>query len=189
MTKSLIYSRTGDNGTSALLNGERLSKAAPIFDAIGSLDELNCLLGIALAELNDNRELKDVRQNIIWIQKILFSIGAVLADSSSIGNSSIFSEQILKMEQVIDSLDEEVGPLKNFILPGGSKGGAYLHLARSVCRRMERDAIRSEITIPYEIFAFVNRLSDLLFVLARATNFRLNTREKIWRGSSESPFN
>ena len=168
-----IYTRTGDDGTSGLVDGSRCNKAEPRFDAIGSVDELNSALGLAAIALVGSEH----ESAIARIQNDLFDLGADLATP---GSDFAPSEMVLRivpaqvdwLEQAIDGLNERLAPLTSFILPGGSEAAARVHLARSIARRAERDAVglaKGEPVNPTAI-AYLNRLSDYLFVLARAVN-------------------
>lgn len=168
-----IYTKTGDDGTTGLPGGARVSKDSPRINAYGSLDELNALLGVVC-----NSSLPEpVRKILIRVQDDLFAIGTMLAshdgsgDKSS-GISGIADADIQALENDIDMCETRLPPLNQFLLPGGSAAGALLHLARAVARRTERCCValaRSENIAP-EILHYLNRLSDLLFMLARLVN-------------------
>jgi cob(I)alamin adenosyltransferase len=177
-----IYTKTGDTGETSLFDNSRVSKADARVDAYGEVDELNAVLGAARAAGLDG----DLSSVIEAIQRELFAVGARLADpsariSSRITKAAVTAEAIERLEQTIDRLETEVPPLRRFILPGGSSAGALLHLARTVCRRAERrvvalgpDAVESAVIV------YLNRLSDLLFVMARAANHRVAVSEIEW---------
>ena len=177
-----IYTKTGDTGETSLFDNSRVSKADPRVDAYGEVDEVNACLGAAIAALGDG----DIASVLVTIQKDLFAVGARLADPSSriadrVAKAAITTQRIELLEATIDRLDVELPPLRRFILPGGSTAGALLHLARTVCRRAERrviglgpDAVESGVII------YLNRLSDLLFVMARAVNHRAGIPETEW---------
>lgn len=168
-----IYTRTGDDGTSGLVDGSRASKADPRFDAIGSVDELNSALGLAAVALAGGPH----EAALARIQNDLFDLGADLATP---GEDFTPSEMVLRivpaqvewLEREIDRLNESLEPLRSFILPGGSEASARVHLARALARRAERDAVRLGATasVNPSALAYLNRLSDYLFVLARAVN-------------------
>jgi cob(I)alamin adenosyltransferase len=177
-----IYTRKGDQGTTGLGGGQRVPKDAPRVNAYGTVDELNSAIGVALAHGLSAR----LAEVLPVIQNELFHLGSDLcfieADKSTYQLPQIEEQHIKKLEQVIDELNEVVGPLKNFILPGGSIGAANLHLARTVCRRAERDVIalsRSEPVGPF-VIKYLNRLSDALFVMARYENKQQDTPEPLW---------
>lgn len=175
-----VYTRTGDKGQTSLVGGDRVSKSSPRVCAYGDVDELNSALGIVIKETVDD-ELKDL---IKVIQNDLFIIGAELASPPELNVPRISEERVNDLESVIDKLLEELEPLKEFILPGGSGGAPYLHLARTVCRRAERTvvALMEEEKIAGKeiggnVLIYINRLSDLLFVMARIENSRLKFKE------------
>lgn len=175
-----IYTKQGDKGETRLFGGQKVSKDDQRIKAYGTVDELNSILGIAILECK-SEELKEVLGSI---QSELFNIGADLATPLEDEKKSIIKRidetYINRLEQLIDKYEEKLPVLKNFILPGGSKGSAYLHLARTVCRRAEREvvALMKDVEINNQIEVYLNRLSDLLFVLARVEN-RVNGIEDI----------
>ena len=168
-----IYTRTGDDGTSGLVDGSRCNKAEPRFEAIGSVDELNSALGLAAVALAGSEHVAALAR----IQNDLFDLGADLATPGSDFAPSEMALRILpsqaeRLEREIDALNEGLAPLTSFILPGGSEAAARLHVARSAARRAERDTValaKGEPVNPAAV-AYLNRLSDFLFVLARAVN-------------------
>jgi len=170
-----IYTRTGDDGTTGLIGNERRSKADARIAAIGAVDELNAALGIARCE-----DAAAIGEALARIQNDLFDLGADLATPSDPGKSGdalrITGEQIGWLETEIDRLNEELQPLRSFVLPGGSALSAALHFARTLARRAEREVVRLA-EIPHEavnpaVPRYLNRLSDLLFVMARSANDR-----------------
>ena len=176
-----IYTKFGDTGESVLYGGTRLGKDAPQFEAIGTVDELNAYIGYTQTLIGD----PDLSQLLGRIQNHLFAVGADLATPTTHTNASemrISGDFTTEMEAAIDTLSEELPPLRNFILPGGCPAGAILHIARAVCRRSERCVVRlsRETDINMEIVRSLNRLSDLLFVLARTVNRRAHASEPIW---------
>lgn len=166
-----IYTKTGDKGLTALLGGTRVHKDAPRIQAYGEVDELNALLGLVVVECPH----EPIRKTIGEIQVALFSLGAQLA--SPTGDSKvevITAKHVDSLERQIDVITETLAPLKNFILPGGTRTGALLHCARTVCRRAERNTVHL-MQLPGEsvdqwVLIYLNRLSDFLFVLARLAN-------------------
>jgi cob(I)alamin adenosyltransferase len=178
-----IYTRTGDGGETSLFGGTRVSKDAPRVTAYGDVDEVNACLGVARAQ----GELPgDVTEILERIQIDLFAIGARLADparkiAGRVTKAAVSDADIQRLEDWIDRFEGELPPLRRFILPGGSRAGALLHLSRTVCRRAERSivALGSDNVDPH-LLAYVNRLSDLLFVLARAVNHRAGQSEVEW---------
>lgn len=176
-----IYTKFGDTGETALYGGTRVGKDAPRIEAIGTVDELNAYVGYAQTLIDD----RDLSELIARIQNHLFAVGADLATPTTHKKAPelrISEDFTTEMETAIDTLSAELPPLKNFILPGGCAAGAILHIARVVCRRSERRVVHlaSETEINPEIVRSLNRLSDLLFVLARTVNCRAETSEPIW---------
>lgn len=173
-----IYTRTGDDGTSGLVDGSRLSKGDALFAAIGDVDELNSLIGVANLVL-DRADVMARRLTVI--QNDLFDLGADLATPAGAGNDPfapgemalrIIAEQVTRLEVEIDDMNVALAPLTSFILPGGSAAAAHLHVARSVARRAERSAVAAagERALNPSALAYLNRLSDWLFVAARVAN-------------------
>ena len=166
-----IYTKTGDDGTTGLYGGERVAKDSLRVECYGTVDELNSVLGLANVEsLTDT-----VNQLLSEIQNKLFTIGGELAtptNRSELNKVKLVNKDILLLEESIDKYEEKLEPLKQFILPGGSKGASLLHYARSVCRRTERlvSSLSKMEKISDIILIYLNRLSDLLFVLARFEN-------------------
>jgi len=174
---SKIYTRTGDDGTTGLANGERVDKADPRVAAFGDVDETNSALGLLLAE----PELSSaVRAPLERIQHELFEIGAEL---SLPGYVKIGAEHVTQLERDLDGLNEDLPPLKEFVLPGGTRAAAACHLARTICRRAERSAWQaSKITaLNPDLLRYLNRLSDLLFVMARWLARQNGGQETLWR--------
>ena len=176
-----IYTRTGDKGETGLVGGARVPKDSLRVDAYGSVDELNSVLGIARAFLHD-RELDDL---LAELQKDLFVVGADLAstgDGQQRNVPRITAEKIAAMERTIDKFEAELSPLKAFILPGGGVAGSLLHNARTVARRAERRVVTlSKVeAINEQMVPYMNRLSDLLFVMARVANHRENKADIEW---------
>lgn len=178
-----IYTRTGDNGTTGLLGGQRLSKDAPRVEAYGSVDELNAHIGLALTHLRGHARVSEMLQQV---QNTLFVIGSELATPA--GHKPpvepVSDSQVQELEGWIDELEQALPPLRHFILPGGSAAAAVLHVARTVCRRTERRVVALFHTEPgnMHIITYVNRLSDLLFVMARAVNAAEGVEDVIWDG-------
>ncbi len=177
-----IYTRTGDAGETGMLSGGRASKAHPRFHAVGTVDELNAILGLALAA-GVERSITEALQRV---QRELFTLGADLATPAETEASwvqRITDAQVTRLEVDIDAWEAELPPLKQFILPGGGMAGAFLHQARTVCRRAERWAValNTEERLNPEALRYLNRLSDWLFVLARWVNLRSGQTESPWR--------
>ena len=177
-----IYTKTGDAGETSLFDNSRVSKADARVDAYGEVDELNACLGAARAAGVD----PDIGRVVESIQRDLFAVGARLADPSSriaerVTKAAVSDAQVLLLEQTIDRLESELPPLRRFILPGGSAAGALLHLARTVCRRAERRVVGLGAgAADATVVIYLNRLSDLLFVMARAVNHRAGAPETEW---------
>lgn len=184
MTALRIYTRTGDEGETGLFAGGRVSKASPRVDAYGAVDELNASLGVALTQLRDD----GVRRMAGSIQPDLFVLGSHLATPPTRPGRrrpalpSLTEGRVAEMERWIDAAEEELPELDAFILPGGTPGGAQLHLARTVCRRAERrvTALAAAEAVDAWIVVYLNRLSDLLFELARLENHRAGAPEVRW---------
>jgi cob(I)alamin adenosyltransferase len=184
-----IYTRTGDSGDTALFDGTRVSKADPRVAAYGDVDELSAWLGLARAAAGDG----EVADMLAQVQRDLFALGARLADpahriAGRVTKAAISAADVSRLEGWIDGFDAELPPLRRFILAGGSPAGAALHVARTVCRRAERRAVllASELAVEPAVLAYLNRLSDLLFVAARLANFRALREEPLWDPSSGS---
>ncbi|PNU03630.1 cob(I)yrinic acid a,c-diamide adenosyltransferase [Novosphingobium guangzhouense] len=172
-----IYTRTGDDGTTGLVDGSRLPKHATRMEAIGAVDETNCAIGVAIAALNGTQHAP----TLTHIQNDLFDLGADLATPAAPGGEDftpsemtlrIVPAQVEWLEKAIDAINENLSPLRSFILPGGSEGAARVHVARASARAAERRATalaQTDATNPAAL-AYLNRLSDYLFVLARAVN-------------------
>jgi len=176
-----LYTRTGDTGETSLFAQDRVSKADPRVDAYGEIDELNAWLGFIVASKPD----PDIERELQQIQRDLFAVGAQLADpAQKLGahrwKAFIKDDDVIRLEQIIDRLDTEVPPLQHFILPGGSPAGASLHIARTVCRRAERRIVALAPPVEPILITYVNRLSDLLFAMARAVNHRAALPETEW---------
>jgi cob(I)alamin adenosyltransferase len=182
-----IYTKTGDAGETGLFAGPRVRKDDPRIEAYGEVDELNTVLGLARAE----RLADGIDALLARIQNQLFDLGAELAtpDPARRGADAIDSAAIAFLEAAIDAHDEPLAPLKTFILPGGVRGAAALHLARAVCRRAERRTITLRHTPGEDVsplaICYLNRLSDLLFVLARYVNFAAGTGDVLWHSSRQ----
>ena len=178
-----IYTRTGDQGSTTLYGNVRVSKCDLRISACGSIDELNALLGLARAEGLPSRCAEVVRR----LQNQLFELGAELAtpDPVALGTAMLQPEDIGQQETIIDELEQHLPPLTAFILPGGCKAAAELHLARCVCRRAEREivALGQTTNLREIVLEFVNRTSDLLFVLARTANLSAGIAAVPWMKS------
>jgi len=174
---SKIYTRTGDDGTTGLASGERIDKCDVRVEAFGSIDELNSALGLLLAEPELPAE---IRTPLVRIQNELFELGGEL---SSPGYRGIVAEHVSRLESELDGLNEGLPPLKEFVLPGGNRSAAVCHVARTICRRAERRAWAAAkvATINADLLRYLNRLSDLLFVMARCLARRNGGEETLWQ--------
>jgi cob(I)alamin adenosyltransferase len=176
-----IYTRTGDTGETALFDGTRVSKADPRVEAYGEVDELNAWLGLVRAHAPD----AELDQMLEAIQRDLFALGARLADprhkiAERVEKAALGLDDVARLEQWIDRLETGLPPLRRFILAGGVPAGAMLHLSRAVSRRAERRMVALEPATDRVLVQYINRLSDLLFVMARAANHRAGVTETEW---------
>jgi len=173
---SKIYTRTGDAGTTGLGDGSRTAKNSPRIAAMGDVDELNSLLGVILCE-----ELpEEIRELLVGVQHDLFDLGGELCIP---GSALLKATQPARLEAAIDRYNEALGPLKEFILPGGTRAAALTHLARTVCRRAERltVALAADEPVSDAVRQYLNRLSDLLFVLGRWLNKAADRGDVLWQ--------
>jgi len=181
-----IYTRTGDAGTTGLFGGGRVDKDAPLVEAYGSVDELNACLGLARAELGSGQ----IQAWLAEVQGDLLTLGAELGCApqkrAHLGLKLIASEDASRLERFIDEAESALEPLRTFVLPGGSKAAACLHVARTVCRRAERRVLGAsrDGAVRPDLLVYLNRLSDFLFVLARRVNHDAGVAEVPWKPSS-----
>jgi len=182
-----IYTRTGDKGETGLFGGGRVSKTHPRVAAYGDIDELNSFLGAARAALREDPALGSVDEGLARVQAECFVIGAILAAPSEKAAKlpELDAASSKRLENEIDTWDKNLLPLKTFILPGGGRAGAALHVARAVSRRAERSVVSLSGTdaVPNEITIYLNRLSTWLFVAARFVNKETGHAETPWSGS------
>jgi cob(I)alamin adenosyltransferase len=176
-----LYTRTGDRGETSLFDGTRVRKTDPRVAAYGDVDELNAWLGLARSSGLD----ADLDAELVGLQRDLFALGAMLADpahkiAERVTKAALGENDVVRLERLIDRLDAEVPPLRRFILAGGGSPGAALHVARTVCRRAERGIVALDPAPDPVLLRYVNRLSDLLFVLARVVNVRAGVAELEW---------
>jgi cob(I)alamin adenosyltransferase len=176
-----LYTRTGDGGETSLFDGTRARKDDARVDAYGEVDELNAWLGFVRASRPD----ATIDEALLHIQRDLFALGAQLADPADklaprVTKAVIGDGDVARLEALIDRLEEGLPPLRRFILAGGTPGGAALHVARTVCRRAERRMVGLEPPVDPVLVRYVNRLSDLLFVMARFENHRGGAQEVEW---------
>ena len=183
MKKSIIYTRTGDAGTTSLVGGTRVPKTHLRLEAYGTIDELNAQLGLLATYLPEaSRDYRFLQR----VQHTLFAAGSQLATdahATPLHPASVITDgQVQAMEQEIDRLDEELPPLRAFVLPGGSRGAAVCHVCRTVCRRAERRILNlaQHTEISPQLLAYINRLSDYLFVLSRRMNHDAKKDEIFW---------
>lgn len=175
---SIIATRTGDDGTTGLGDGSRTGKDTLRIAALGDIDELNSAIGVALAEPTINPPLVlDMRV----VQSRLFDIGAELCIP---GHTALQAQDVAQLDEFLAHYNAALPPLREFILPGGTRPGALLHLARAICRRAERTvvALGREATVNAPVLQYLNRLSDLLFVMARRVNADLQVPDLYWTG-------
>lgn len=178
----MIYTGTGDKGTTSLVGGQRVSKAHQRIESYGTVDELNSFIGLLISSLDEQAD-KDF---LLFIQHKLFTIGSYLATDQEQTElkieSKVTPESIERIEREIDRVDAELPRMKNFVLPGGCRSASLAHVCRTVCRRAERQIYRLAETVPVEepVLVFMNRLSDYLFVLARKECIKNNGKEIIW---------
>ncbi len=177
-----IYTRTGDSGETGLFDGTRVPKSDARIAAFGDVDELGAWLGFARASGLD----ADLQSMLERIQRDLFAVGARLADpghriAGRVTKAAVTGEDVSRLESWIDELEAALPPLRRFILAGGSPAGAALHIARTICRRAERAVVALGAgTLEPDLLTYVNRLSDLLFVMARSANHRAHAPELEW---------
>ncbi len=174
-----IYTRSGDDGSTSLYSGERVSKTSLRVEACGTLDELNCVIGATRAASPTTQ----AENYLSTIQHHLFSLGADLATSGEKRpKARITSVEVKWLETEIDRMARELPPLRNFILPGGSAAAAQIHFSRAVCRRAERTVVKLSQSedVNRDALIFLNRLSDFLFILARYDNFLRGFTEEKW---------
>ena len=176
-----IYTKTGDAGQTSLFGGMRVSKSDPRVAAYGDVDELNAHLGLARINSND----AEIAAELLQLQRDLFALGAQLADphehiAARVSKAILQDADVARLEQLIDKLDAGLPPLRHFILAGGDRCGAVLHVARAVCRRAERGMVALDPAVDPVLLKYINRLSDLLFVLARTANRRAGVEDVPW---------
>jgi cob(I)alamin adenosyltransferase len=179
-----IYTKTGDAGDTGLFGGGRVPKDHPRVEAYGDVDELNAVIGMARAI----EAMPRIDELLVPIQRDLFAIGALLATPDRekmrqhLTKARVDEDRVAELERAIDDGDAELEPLRSFIVPGGSPKAAVLHVARTVCRRAERRVVslQSDTEMPAVVVIYLNRLSDLLFTLARIANTRAGVGEVTW---------
>jgi len=186
-----IYTRTGDDGTTSLFGGERVGKGNPRIDAYGTVDETNSIVGLARGHLEGEPGQDELDPVLGDLQEELFVLGADLATPLNAEPvvERIEERHVTALEDRIDRFDADLPSLDRFILPGGTPVGASLHSARTVCRRAERRSVEASTSTPIneQAIVYLNRLSDLFFVLARWANRQAGVREDTWGPSSAQP--
>lgn len=187
MKRSMIYTKTGDKGTTSLVGGTRVPKTHERLEAYGTVDELNAHLGLLLTYLNEEAD----RKLVLSIQNKLFSVGSYLAtdqESTSLRAASVvLPKDAEELENSMDSMEDLLQPLNSFILPGGARGAAVCHICRTICRRAERRilTLAADFQIDVNVTTYMNRLSDYLFVLSRKINLYENSDEIFWNKDCE----
>lgn len=189
MAKSSVYTRTGDGITTSIIGGERIPKYSLRLEAYGTIDELSSFIGNLVA---DDAVIDEQRVDLLKVQNMLFNIGCYLATPPSIRRpevSGLSQENITEMEDWIDAMDSQLPPLHNFLIPGGCRASAKANMARTVCRRAERRVVQlaAEEEVNLLIMAYLNRLSDYLFVIGRYLNKFANFEEITWQKPDNPP--
>lgn len=180
--KSNVYTRTGDNGTTSLVGGARISKSDLRLECYGTIDELNSFIGLLMCHVDGG----DEREVLTFVQNKLFTVGSILAtqdeETALKYNCKINVEDVQVLEAKIDGYDSQLPRMKYFVLPGGTKAASYAHVARTVCRRAERRIVElaAQAEVPQTLQIFINRLSDFLFVYARYLCVKENNEEIFW---------
>lgn len=176
---SKIYTRTGDNGTTGLGDGTRVAKDSTRVEAMGTVDELNAVIGVLLTEPLPEA----ISKTLTRVQHDLFDLGGEICIP---GHVMVKAERIAVLEETLDQLNDDLSPLKEFILPGGTRAAAYCHLARTVCRRAERQLIKlgHEEAVTDVSLQYLNRLSDLLFVMCRVINKDAGCADVLWKNEN-----
>jgi cob(I)alamin adenosyltransferase len=185
-----IYTKTGDKGDTGLIDGSRISKSDLRIIAYGEVDEANSHIGLIISNIEKNSIFDDVKKILLDVQQDLFVLGAELANPNTLkdDNMLVKREMISTIEKYIDNFESELAPISNFILPGGSIESSLIHICRTVVRRAETSAVAlaKEHKINQEILTYLNRISDLFFVLARVTNKRQKRNDIPWKLNSDS---
>ena len=194
-TINRVYTRSGDKGETSLIDGSRVSKAHPRCACFGGLDEISCHLGLAKDSLPKDDKLSILKQVIEYIQQELFDLGAELATPAGFSYPEMWKvkeENIINLEKLCDYFNQDLPELKSFILPGGDVSASHLHVARSVTRRVERDIVKfyqdDNSSISVYAIQYINRLSDLLFILSRYILSQLSKPVPLWVKDRERVF-
>lgn len=184
-----VYTKAGDQGTTQLIGGEKVSKASERIDCYGTLDELNATVGMCISSLEGGAAEAVLVEKLLRVQNELFNVGTQLATPDATRRQTmpdITEEHILRLEAEMDSLNEELPDLTSFVLPGGSAASSCFHLARTVCRRSERNvvALAASTEVDARHLKYLNRLSDALFVFGRYCLFAEGRPENLWQPES-----
>ena len=179
-----IYTRTGDKGKTGLLSGEQIDKDDPCVEAYGTVDELGSTLGVAKIHASERiaKHIHNIQQKLFLINaELATKTGSLKADDPLFNIQRVTDEDVEDLELIADELSEELPPLTNFVIPGGTKAAAFLHVCRTVCRRAERRIVyyASNSPVNEDLIKYINRLSDLLFVMARYENLELGDGEQV----------
>ena len=183
-----IYTKTGDKGETSLFTGDRVPKDDSFMHALGTIDECNSAIGLALSWMPNQENLADTREQLVKIQHALFDVGAAVAtprnrsSEAKINKTRFSQDAVFQLERWMDEIEAELPKLKTFILPGGHPSSSALHLARNMCRRAERHAIplRTHGAVDDHVIVYLNRLSDYLFMLTRLINHKTGSPETHW---------
>jgi cob(I)alamin adenosyltransferase len=180
-----IYTKRGDSGETGLVGGQRVPKDAPRIEAYGTVDELNAFVGLAAVSCSDKSRLAPLGRILLRVQHELFNLGSILATEPQDVHPKqprVTEAEVLRLEKEIDAMNEDLAPLRSFVLPGGTPVNAELHICRTVCRRAERllVGLAREESVPPETIQYLNRLSDALFVWSRWANHALGVPEVLW---------
>ncbi len=184
-----VYTKAGDQGKTQLIGGEKVSKASERIDCYGTIDELNATIGMCISALEGTSAVAELREKLLRVQNELFNVGTQLATPDADRRKTmpdITEAHIARLEDEMDQLNEDLPDLKSFVLPGGSHASACFHLARTVCRRAERKvvALASESQVDARHLAYLNRLSDALFVFGRHALVAEGKTENLWQPES-----
>lgn len=186
MRLTRIYTRAGDNGSTSLADGSKIAKHDIRIEAYGNVDELNSFVGLLIDELKSDENLKGLGSQLSQIQHELFDLGGELATPESVldPNASYLlpPSSITRLESEIDIMNQDLPPLKNFVLPGGHRGNSLSHVCRTICRRAERMVVqlKQQSKVRDEPVSYLNRLSDWFFVLSRHINHKVGVPEVLW---------
>src|SRR5579872_2859550 len=180
-----IYTKGGDRGETSLVGGQRVPKDTPRIEAYGTVDELNAFVGLALVSCREHSRLAPLAAILLRVQHELFNLGSILATQPADVHpqqARVTGVEIAQLEREIDAMNADLPPLRSFVLPGGTRLNADLHVTRTVCRRAERllVALAREESIPPETIPYLNRLSDAMFVWSRWVNHVLGVPEVLW---------